>query len=516
MTDPTSTEDTTAAGEPAGDGGAAGDLGAHPLTAVRLAKLSDLRSAGVDPYPVRFERSALAADLHAAHGDLGPGLSTGERATVAGRILLRRSFGKLAFLTVEDMSGRIQLMASTGDLGADDFARVEDLDAGDWVGATGEIVTTRAGELSVRVSAVTLLAKSLRPFPDKWHGITDIEERSRRRYLDLIVNPESRAVAVTRARIVSALRREFEARGYLEVETPVLMSEAGGALARPFVTHHNALDLDMYLRIATELHLKRLVVGGLEKVFEIGRIFRNEGIDATHNPEFTTLESYEALADYTDIMRLVEGVLPAVAEAATGSPVVSFRGREVDLRGPYRRVRLVDAVAAAVGEAVWPPGGEERLAAVAAAHGVDIRPGSAYGKILDELFEKLVQPTIWEPTFVLDHPVDISPLARRHRDDPGLTERFELFIAGGEYANAFSELTDPVDQRGRFSDQAAARAGGDEEAHPVDEDFLRALEHGMPPTGGLGIGVDRLVMLLTDQTHIRDVILFPSMRPEQP
>lgn len=483
--------------------------------AARLAKVEELRAAGIEPYPVRYERTALAADLHAEYGHLGPGEATGTAVSVAGRILLRRSFGKLAFLTVADASGRIQIMASAADLPPEEFARIESLDTGDWIGAEGEVVTTRTGELSVRVGSVTLLAKGLRPFPDKWHGITDVEERSRRRYLDLIVNPASRAVAVTRSRVVSALRREFESRGYLEVETPVLLTEAGGALARPFSTHHNALDLDMYLRIATELHLKRLVVGGLEKVFEIGRIFRNEGIDATHNPEFTTLESYEALADYTDIMTLVEGVLPAVATAATGSPVVTYREREIDLRGPYRRVRLVDAVAEALGEEVWPPRGEEWLAGNAARRGVAVPPGASYGKILEELFEKLVQPTIREPTFVLDHPVDTSPLARRHRDDPGLTERFELFIAGGEYANAFSELTDPVDQRRRFLDQAAARAGGDEEAHPLDEDFLRALEHGMPPTGGLGIGVDRLVMLLTDQTHIRDVILFPSLRPEQ-
>lgn len=484
------------------------------LTAARLAKVEDARAAGIDPYPVRFDRSALAGDLHEAYRALGPGEATGEAVSVAGRIMLRRSFGKLAFLTIEDVSGRIQLMASLGDLPADAFARLEELDTGDWVGATGEVVTTRKGELSVRLDSFTLLAKGLRPLPEKWHGLSDIEERSRRRYLDLIVNPESRRVALTRSRVISALRGQFERRGYIEVETPVLSSEAGGALARPFVTHHEALDSDMYLRIATELHLKRLVVGGLEKVFEIGRIFRNEGIDATHNPEFTTLESYEALADYEDIMRLVEDVIPAVATAATGSAIVSYRGREVALQGPYRRVRLVDAVSAAVAEEVWPARGIDWLAGVARSHGIDVHPAWSYGKILDEIFEKLVQQTIWEPTFVLDHPVDISPLARRHRNDPELTERFELFVAGGEYANAFSELNDPIDQRRRFLDQAGARAAGDEEAHPIDEDFLRALEHGMPPTGGLGIGVDRLVMLLTDQSHIRDVILFPSMRPE--
>jgi lysyl-tRNA synthetase class 2 len=364
------------------------------------------------------------------------------------------------------------------------------------------------------VASFGLLAKGLRPLPDKWHGLQDVESRSRRRYLDLMMNPAGRRVALARAAVVSELRRQFEARGYVEVETPVLQTEAGGALARPFVTHHNALGLDMYLRIATELHLKRLVVGGLERVFEIGRIFRNEGIDATHNPEFTTLESYEALADYHDVMRLVEEVVPAVARAATGSSTITYRDRVLDLAGPYRRVRLVDLVGEAVGEPVWPPRPAAELEEIARRHGLEPQPGWSYGKVLDELFETLCQDAIWEPTFVLDHPVDISPLARRHRADPDLTERFELFVAGGEYANAFSELNDPVDQRDRFLAQAAAKARGDEEAHPLDEDFLRSLEYGMPPTGGLGIGVDRLVMLLTDRHHIREVLLFPSLRPE--
>jgi lysyl-tRNA synthetase class 2 len=489
-------------------------LADHPLTAARLAKLDRLRAEGVDPYPVRFERTALAADLHARHGGLEPGAATGEEVAVAGRVMLHRSFGKLVFATLEDRSGRIQLLASAADLEAAAFARFAELDSGDWVGASGEVITTKKGELSVRVASFGLLAKGLRPLPDKWHGLQDVESRSRRRYLDLMMNPAGRRVALARAAVVSELRRQFEARGYVEVETPVLQTEAGGALARPFVTHHNALGLDMYLRIATELHLKRLVVGGLERVFEIGRIFRNEGIDATHNPEFTTLESYEALADYHDVMRLVEEVVPAVARAATGSSTITYRDRVLDLAGPYRRVRLVDLVGEAVGEPVWPPRPAAELEEIARRHGLEPQPGWSYGKVLDELFETLCQDAIWEPTFVLDHPVDISPLARRHRADPDLTERFELFVAGGEYANAFSELNDPVDQRDRFLAQAAAKARGDEEAHPLDEDFLRSLEYGMPPTGGLGIGVDRLVMLLTDRHHIREVLLFPSLRPE--
>ncbi len=490
-----------------------GPLESHPLTAARLARLDEWKADGVEAYPPRFERTITAGELHARYPQLPPGASTGDTVSVAGRIRLARSFGKLIFHTVEDQTGRIQLFCERTTLGPERFGGVERLEVGDWVGARGEVITTRKGELSVRVEEFELLSKALRPLPDKWHGLTDIETRSRRRYLDLLVNPESRQIAVTRARVVSELRNQFERRGYIEVETPMLQVEAGGALARPFVTHHNALGLDMYLRIATELHLKRLVVGGLERVFEIGRIFRNEGIDATHNPEFTTLESYEAFADYHDIMRLVEEVVPAVAEAAAGSTRIEYQGRRVDLTGPYRRARLVDLVSKAVGAEVWPPLPLDELRRIARAHGVDPDPAWRYGKILDELFEALVQDTIWEPTFVVDHPIDISPLARRHRHEEGLTERFELFIAGAEYANAFSELNDPIDQRDRFDAQAKARADGDEDAHPIDEDYLQALEYGLPPTGGLGIGVDRLVMLLTDQTHIRDVILFPTLRP---
>jgi lysyl-tRNA synthetase class 2 len=388
------------------------------------------------------------------------------------------------------------------------------LDVGDMVGATGEVMTTKKGELSVRVGGYVLLAKAIRPLPDKWHGLVDIEQRSRHRYLDLIVNEEARQVATNRSVIVSVLRREFEQRGYLEVETPVLLNEATGALARPFLTHHHALDIHMQLRIATELYLKRLIVGGLERVFEIGRIFRNEGVDAYHNPEFTMLESYEAYADYNDILALVEDVFVAAATAVTGGSVVPYQGRTLDLTPPFRKARFMDLVSEAVGEPIDFDMPIERMATLASRHGIERKPGWGHGKLAEALFDRLVSDDIWEPTFVLDHPKEISPLARTHRRDPNLVERFELFIAGSEYANAFSELIDPVDQRRRFEAQAAARAAGDEEAHPIDEDFIAALEYGMPPTGGLGLGVDRLVMLLTDQHNIRDVILFPTLRPE--
>ena len=479
------------------------------LTAGRTEHYRQLQEAGL---PTRYERSHLAADLHERHGELAPGTVTEEEVAVAGRVMLRRSFGKLLFLTLSDVSGTIQVFVDRGVVGDDSFASAEAIDLGDWVGARGFVMTTKKGELSVRPGEITLLQKSLRPLPDKWHGLTDIEARSRRRYLDLIANPESRRIALMRARIVSELRRQFEARGYVEVETPVLLPQATGATARPFRTYHNALDQEMYLRIATELYLKRLVIGGIEKVFEIGRIFRNEGIDSTHNPEFTMLEAYEALADYTDIMALIEEVFAAVAEVATGSTTITYQGRDVDLAPPYRRVPLLEVVSEAVREEISLDHAD--LAGVARRHGVEVEEGWGPGKIIFELFEAVGEERLWEPTFVTHYPTEVSPLAARNREDPRVTDRFELFIAGSEYVNAFTELNDPVDQRSRFQAQAAARAAGDEEAHPVDEDFLTALEYGMPPTGGLGIGVDRLVMLLSDQAHIREVILFPTMRTE--
>ena len=484
-----------------------------PLVAARIEKYRAGAERG--GYPYRFDRTDLAAELHERYADLEPGAETGVEATVAGRLMNVRDMGRLAFGVLQDVSGRIQLFVSKAVLGDEGFADFLHLDSGDWIGATGEVIATRKGELSVRVSSVTLLAKALRPLPDKWHGLKDVEARSRRRYVDLMVNEDSRAVALTRARVISELRRQFEDRGFIEVETPVLLSQATGATARPFTTHHNALDIDLSMRIATELFLKRLVVGGIERVFEIGRIFRNEGVDSTHNPEFTMLEAYQAFADYTDIMDLIEAVFSAVAVAATGSATLTYQGRLLDLTPPFRRARLIDLVAEAVGEDVSMDTPIEQLRALASRRGVAVDASWGPGRVLFEMYEELVEDGLWDPTFVTDYPKEVSPLARAHRDDPELTERFELVIAGSEYANAFSELNDPFDQRKRFEAQAAARAAGDDEAHPVDEDYLRAHEYGLPPTGGLGIGVDRLVMLVTDRKHIREVILFPTMRPEQ-
>jgi lysyl-tRNA synthetase class 2 len=465
-------------------------------------------------YPHRYQRSHLAAELQEQFADLEPGAETDTRVSVAGRIMLHRSFGKLEFATVQDGSGTIQLFVDRTTLGddlADGFTKV---DLGDWVGATGLVMTTRKGELSVRVEDFVVLQKSLRPLPDKWHGLADIELRSRRRYLDLLVNEEARKTAMSRIAVVSELRRQFEARGFVEVETPVLLTQATGANARPFATKHHALDMEMSLRIATELHLKRLVVGGMERVFEIGRIFRNEGMDSTHNPEFTMLEAYQALADHTDMMDLVEQVFSEVTRAVIGGTTLTYQGKEVDLATPFRRATMIDLVSEKLGQAVGLDTPPSDLAALARAGGVEVEEGWSPARIIAEIYEETVEPGIWDPVFVTHQPIEVSPLARRNRDDPRLADRFELVIAGSEYANAFSELNDADDQRERFESQAEARAAGDEEAHPVDEDYLLALEYGLPPTGGLGIGVDRLVMLLTDQAHIREVILFPTLRPE--
>ncbi len=491
------------------------ELSAHPLTAQRLAKLERYRARGIEPYPVgAFVPDVTAAELHADHADLGPASSTGRVVRVAGRLVGRRDIGKLVFGVLQDETGRIQLFAQRQILGEEDLEAFRDLDIGDWIGVEGEVITTKRGELSVAVSRFVLLAKSLRPLPEKWHGLRDVEERHRRRYVDLIVNERARDTAVARSRIVRELRGAFDRRGFLEVETPVLQIEAGGALARPFVTHHNALDQDMYLRIAEELHLKRLIVGGLGKVYELGRVFRNEGLSPRHNPEFTMLEAYVAYADYHDVMNLVENVLVEVVDEVLGDRLVTYQGDTLDFAPPWRRVTMLDAVAEVTGVRFELSMDRDAAAGLAEDLGISVEPSWGVGKIINEVFEEHVERTLVQPTFVYDYPMEISPLARAHRSEPGLTERFELIVAGRELANAFSELNDPLDQRRRFEEQKAARAMGDEEAHPIDEDFLRALEYGMPPTGGLGIGVDRLVMLLTDQASIREVLLFPAMRPE--
>jgi lysyl-tRNA synthetase class 2 len=480
----------------------------------RLAKIEALRDAGIDPYPVTFTPTAHAADLHGRHGGLEAGGDSGETVTVAGRLMLQRAHGKLAFGVVQDASGQIQLFVEQARLGDDAYIRFNDLDLGDWVGATGEVVKTKRGELSVRVSEVVLLAKSLRPMPAKWHGLRDVELRYRQRYLDLLMNDDARKIATTRPKVVDAIRRFLIGRDFIEVETPMLQATPGGALAKPFVTHHNALDMDLFLRIAPELYLKRLIVGGMDRVFEINRNFRNEGVGVKYNPEFTMLEAYQAYGDYFTMMDLLQELVPSVAQEVLGTTDLTYLGRPMPLGGPYPRRRLVDLASEAVGESLDLDMAPDKAASIASSHGVGIDPKWGTGKVILEIYEKLVEPKLHEPTFVLDFPREVSPLARPHRDDPRFTEHFDLVIAGMEVGPAYSELNDPVDQRARFAEQARHRAAGDEEAMALDEDFLAALEHGMPPTGGLGFGIDRFTMILTDSPSIRDVILFPLLRPE--
>ncbi|MFV0259298.1 MAG: lysine--tRNA ligase [Acidimicrobiales bacterium] len=462
--------------------------------------------------PYRYEPDVSTADIVERFSGIDDGSETGTTVTVAGRLMLRRVQGKLAFGTLADQTGRIQLFAPAKTTPS--FAEFCALSLGDWIGVRGEVMKTRRGELSVRVDDWTLLAPTRRPFPDKFHGLSDVDTRYRRRYVDLWVTPESRSVFLLRSRVVSLMRRWLEDRGFMEVETPMLHPIPGGATARPFTTHHNALDLDLYLRIAPELYLKRLVAGGFERVFEIGRVFRNEGLSTRHNPEFTMLELYQAYADYRDIMALTEELVAHVAETCTGSTVLPYDGRSIDLTPPWRRATLAELVSERIGSPVDVHTDRARLVELCTAHGVEVRDGYGPGKLLLELYEKTTEATLWDPVFVTDYPAEVSPLSRTHRDDPELTERFEAIIGGRELANAFSELIDPDEQRRRFEAQATARDAGDDEAMVLDEDYLRAMEYGLPPTGGLGIGIDRLVMLVADVTTIRDVILFPTLRPE--
>ena len=463
--------------------------------------------------PYRFERTAEAASLHEAHGAIEAGAETGVTVSVAGRIMLMRAQGRLAFAELRESSGAVQLFALAST--TDDYEGFCRLSLGDWVGVTGEVVKTGRGELSVKVTGWVLLAPALRGFGDKWHGITDVDTRYRQRYVDLWANEGTRRTFQLRSRMVSAMRRWLEDRGFVEVETPVLQLVPGGALARPFVTHHNALDLDLYLRIATELHLKRLVVGGFEKVFEIGRTFRNEGLSPRHNPEFTMVELYEAYADYGDMMALTEELVAHLATEVCGTTSISYGGRALDLAPPWPRATLTELVEEHAGVHVDVGMPVEELRRVAEDRDVKVDDGWGPGKVVLEVYEKTTEPQLWGPILVCDYPEEVSPLARPHRSQPGLVERFEAIVAGRELANAFSELVDPHEQRSRFEEQARAKAQGDEEAMVVDEDYLRALEYGLPPTGGLGIGVDRLVMLFADVHHIRDVLLFPTLRPEQ-
>jgi lysyl-tRNA synthetase, class II len=467
----------------------------------------------VTDIPYRVEVDARAAALAQEFADLDAGAETERTVTVAGRLMLKRDTGKLVFGTLQDSSGRIQLFATAKV--SPEFEAFKALSLGDWIAATGIVMKTRTGELSVRVDQWSLLAPTRRPFPDKWHGITDADTRYRQRYVDLWVTDEARAVFLLRSRALSLIRRWLEDRGFIEVETPVFHPIPGGATAKPFTTHHNALDLDLYLRIAPELYLKRLTVGGFEKVFEIARVFRNEGLSPRHNPEFTMLELYEAYADYGDIMLLTEELVAHLARELRGSTTLSYGGRDVDLAPPWRRASMTDLIEEHAGVRVDVRQPIDELRAICDEHGVHHEPGWGTGKLILELYEKTTEANLWGPVFVTDYPKEVSPLARDHREVPGLVERFEAIVAGRELCNAFSELQDPDEQRATFEAQAAAKAAGDEEAMAVDADYLRALEFGLPPTGGLGIGIDRLVMLLADVSTIRDVVLFPTLRPEQ-
>jgi lysyl-tRNA synthetase, class II len=485
------------------------------LVATRRGKVAELREAGVEPYPVTFDPTTTLAEVRSRFDGLEPDTETGEEVTVAGRIVGKREMGKLRFLVLREDGVDLQLLCPLKALDEDSQQLIGYLDVGDWVGATGQVLVSKRGELSVKPVRLTLLGKGLRPLPDKWHGLSDTEARFRQRELDLVVNPEARRVFEIRAKVLRALRAEMEERGFVEVETPMLHPIPGGAAAKPFVTHHNALDTDLYLRIAPELYLKRLIAGGMRRVFEINRSFRNEGMSTRHNPEFTMLESYEAYADYHDVMDLTEALLQRAAKDAVGTLELTHQGRGVSLVGPFRRVPLLELVRDATGESDLSYDVDRaRLLEICDRHDVPTEDAWGVGKLMLELYEALVEHTLWEPTFVIDYPVEVSPLARRHRSEPHVTERFELIVAGREFGNAFSELTDPDDQRERFEAQVRAKAAGDEEAMGLDEAYLRAMELGMPPTGGLGIGVDRLVMLLADVTNIRDVILFPTLRPE--
>ncbi len=482
-------------------------MGEEPadVFAARRQKLEALRAAGIDPFPHEFDRVEPGAAVRTAHAGLAPGDETDVSHRVAGRLAARRGQGKMAFLDLVDRSGRIQLQARVDELGGEGMERLLDFDLGDLIGVDGIAFCSRRGELTLRVASFVLLAKSLRPPPEKHHGLTDVETRFRRRELDLIGNEEARSLFMTRAGVVSAARTFLDREGFIEVETPVLQPLYGGAAARPFTTHHNTLDREFYLRIATELYLKRLIVGGLERVYELGKDFRNEGVDTTHNPEFTMLEWYEAYADYLDVAARCEQLVAFVAAE------IGYAG-EYDLTPPWHRETLAEAVLSRTGVDILRFRDRDRLAGEMRAHGLAVPDRDTWPQLVDELVSKHVEPTLVQPTFLLDYPVELSPFAKRHRSEPGMVERFEAFVGGMEFANAFTELNDPDEQRRRFEEQRALAGAGDAEAQPYDEAFIQALEQGMPPTGGIGIGIDRLVMVLTGQRSIREVVLFPAMR----
>ncbi|MGG6312096.1 lysine--tRNA ligase [Paenibacillus macerans] len=484
------------------------------LLQIRRDKLDELRGLGIDPFGKKYERTHTAGDILRQYDEVSKEELEEKHVevSIAGRIMAKRGMGKASFAHLQDLSGKIQIYVRQDSVPEAKYEAFSILDLGDIVGVTGEVFKTKTGETTIKVKDLEVLSKSLYPLPDKYHGLKDVELRYRQRYVDLIVNPEVQQTFIKRSRIIQSMRRYLDSLGYLEVETPTLHNIAGGAAARPFITHHNALDMQLYMRIAIELHLKRLIVGGLEKVYEIGRVYRNEGVSTRHNPEFTMIELYEAYADYKDIMALTENMIAHIAQEVLGTQMVNYQGHEVNLAPGWRRVSMVDAVKEVTGVDFGIQMSNEEAHRLAKEHKVPVEPHMTFGHILNAFFEQFVEETLIQPTFVYGHPVEISPLAKKNEQDPRFTDRFELFIVAREHANAFTELNDPIDQRQRFEAQLVEREHGNDEAHEMDEDFIRSLEYGMPPTGGLGIGVDRLVMLLTDSASIRDVLLFPHMR----
>ncbi|WP_028551944.1 lysine--tRNA ligase [Paenibacillus sp. UNC451MF] len=489
----------------------------NELLQIRRNKLDELRALGIDPFGQKFDLTHHAAELLKAYDDFSKeDLDEKEiEVSIAGRIMQKRAMGKASFTHIQDITGKIQVYVREDAVGSTKYQAFDLLDIGDIIGVKGVMFKTKTGELSVKAKEVEVLSKSLLPLPEKYHGLKDVELRYRQRYVDLIMNQEVQQTFILRSKIIQSMRRYLDSRGYLEVETPTLHAIAGGASARPFITHHNALDMQLYMRIAIELHLKRLIVGGMEKVYEIGRVYRNEGISTRHNPEFTMIELYEAYADYQDIMRLTENMIAHIAQEVLGTTKVQYQGHEVDLAPHWRRVSMVDAIKEVVGVDFSKQMTDEEAHQLAKEHKVPVEPMMTFGHIVNQFFETFVEETLIQPTFVYGHPVAISPLAKKNEQDPRFTDRFELFIVAREHANAFTELNDPIDQRERFEAQLVEREQGNDEAHEMDDDFIRALEYGMPPTGGLGIGVDRLVMLLTNSPSIRDVLLFPLMRERQ-
>jgi len=475
---------------------------------VRRNKMEELRSMGIDPFGAKFERTSTSKEILTRFEEM-----ENQKVVIAGRIMAVRGHGKVSFAQLQDIEGQIQIYIRLDDVGEKQYQVFQKVDIGDIIGVEGTVFRTKRGEISVAVQVLTFLTKSLRPLPEKWHGLKDVELRYRQRYVDLIVNPEVKRVFELRSKIIRSMRRYLDDRGFLEVETPTMHAIAGGASARPFITHHNALDIDLYMRIALELHLKRLIVGGMERVYEIGRVFRNEGISIKHNPEFTMMELYQAYADYHDMMEITENMVAHIAQEVLGTTKITYQGQEIDLTPPWTRLTMIDAITKYSGVDFNTINTDEEARAAAQKLNIHVEKNATKGEVINAFFEEKVESHLVQPTFIIDYPIEISPLAKRKSDDPKLTYRFEAFVYCRELANAFSELNDPLDQAERFRDQMKKRDAGDDEAQMMDEDFVRALEYGMPPTGGLGIGMDRLIMLLTDSPSIRDVILFPTMRP---